>query len=355
MTKKDTYINDEIYNNIGQKEKGVIRMTPFEDNEKMTLEKAQYYEIFNKVMSRMEFVRMTLILGIKGFTWKKELETTFDIHPSSIADYKDYMQERGLLITKPFIDLPEVQFLATLRTRHNSFYAQRENITVLALSPLGEEFIKIAMEEISKLVNKRDDLYFQYQQIKKKTEAFSKTVDYILKQENQIGWITLRFPDGEVWERKSLKTKQFENDLKIAEKEFKSELLEKKKQELLKDKCNNNQIQLIEDKISYLTNINDNVDKSKPKVEYNGKYYKNLNFNELQRLSEEEISDKELSLFNKQNDLEAKDKLMQQHNIYVNSKDRLRFYCKGYHNYDLKMVDKNKDEGLDFLDSLSKI
>jgi len=357
----NSYINNEFQEILEKSAKAGTRVPGFGDNEIMSQTKAEYYDMYGKIMKNMNYLKLTIILGIKGFSWRTELEQTFDISNKDIQGYKEMMKDKGFMLTQPFIDLPEPQFLATIRTRSNSFYAQRDKITVMALSPEGEEFVNRSMADVGKLINNRTDLRHQYDQIQRKTLAFQEAIKKVMQQEDSVDR-RIKYPDGTIVYRDGIKHSNFKKELAQAGREAKLEYLqEKKQQNLLTDK-ESNQLILIEKQCTELTTV-DNSKQLLTEARYEGKH-SHLTSDKLDLIINGELHyDEESGNYYTTKEMEdnlnkstAKEDIQQQHDEYSREKDSVRFYSRGFHD---ELPDKvvepkqvSDDVGMDFLNSL---
>jgi len=295
-------------------------------------------KFYNRILKRAEWFKCATVLGLKNFTWFKELELDFGVHPSIANQFILECKQHGLVVSKLLSELDNLYYEAILRTKTVAFYNQVNNINILTLTPDGIEFFKCFLEENKEYIENNNHLKFNYDEVNNKIKYLLVCLNKIKEEESILLPRKVKYPRIGVIERDSEALRQRKIDIEKANLEFRQELLQKKKQEELtyKDKQylvkvkDNNSLVIAENKINK---------KYKSKTEYEG-IHSHLNSQEIEKIrlgvnkEEQKQVEKEYK-----NEIEEKINKLNNYQKYIG---------KGYHNE----KDKPKDEALAFLDSL---
>lgn len=295
-------------------------------------------KFYARILKRAEWFKCATVLGLKNFTWFKELELDFGVHPSIANQFILECKQHGLVVSKLLSQLDNLYYEAILRTKSASFYNQVNHINILTLTPDGIEFFKSFLEENKEHIENNNHLKFNYDEVNNKIKYLLVCLNKIKEEESILRPRKVKYYNIGIIERDSEALKQRKKDIQKANLEFRQELLEKKNYEELtyKDKQylvkikNNTSLIVAENKINKEYNS---------KTEYEG-VYSYLNSQEIEKIrlgvdkEEEKTVEKEY-----QNEIKEKLNKLNNYPSYIG---------KGYHNEE----DNLKDDALAFLDSL---
>jgi len=309
---------------------------------------ADFYKVREYILSKTSRLRVFLILFLKEITWRNELKTTFDIHPSHLEEIFEFLKENNLIVFKPLIEVDNILFECVIKQQSIHFYGQREKVKVYTLTPKGKEYGLNLIDDILNYAKDNFTLQLYVQEIIKKTENHRKILTYILDEEKINDQRTITYPDGFIETRNTLKFKKMNKDIKKVSIELRKEkLLEKEKNNLLSEKekgmlmeINNN---------TYLATINEDDKKDivskKNKITYTGKTFHSVQ--EIVKAMEGVTKEEE-----RQAEKEHKEEVKDRYNKLKNL-ESTKYIGRGYHEGEKE--DNDTDEGDDFLDNLKGV
>jgi len=261
-------MDDNIYNNY-KKNTGNKKEEPIK-HFKFTEEMGEYYNIRQFILKKNVNVRMFLVLSLKQITWYKELKIKFDIHPSHITEFFDYMKENDMILFSPLVEVDGILFETVTSQNNAHFYGARDLVKVYTLTEKGKEIAKRLTDDIIKLTNQRSDLNMYLQQILKKTNIHRILMNKIKGEESKRGLRKVRTPDGSEYYHETKNQIKFEKELNQA--------IIDTKQELLLEKQTNNQLTTKEaGELALIKNgglaVYEENNRQKPKpIKYDGVY-----------------------------------------------------------------------------------
>lgn len=181
----------------------------------------QIYAIRSYILEKNVRIRMFLILGLKQITWYSELKDKFDIHPSHITEFFDYMKENSMILFKPLVEVENILFDSVITQNTYSFYSQRDTVKVYTLTPLGNELFEKILNDLIKLCNERPDLKLYVNEIMTKTETHRYLLGKLKDKETKEFKRLIKYPDGLEVEVETEREREYKKDLL----EFKQQLL----------------------------------------------------------------------------------------------------------------------------------
>lgn len=312
---------------------------------------ADFYKVREYILSKTSRLRVFLILFLKEITWRNELKTTFDIHPSHLEEIFNFFKENNLIVFKPLTEVDNILFECVVKQQSVNFYGQREKVKVYTLTPKGKEYGLNLIDDILNFAQNNFTLQLYVQEIIKKTENHRKTLNNILEEEQNYNNRTITYPDGFVEVRDTLKFKKLNTDIKRATIELKKELLLKKEEQGKLTKQEQGQLAKINNNTYLVELVNENkknqIINKKNKITYTGKTFHSTHeiIDAMEGVSKEEEKES-----NKQSKLDAKEKLKR---LYA--QDTIKYVARGYHNDDEHKEKDNVDECEDFLDNLKGV
>lgn len=341
MSETDSYINDEFLNFNKNTDEGQ-GVCPTDDE----IEKMHKLNQFKKeILNKSEYIKALLVIGIKDFTWRNELENDYNMSNNHVSLFLNSMKYNGLVAHKLLSELDNIQFEAITKTRNINFFSKTDKVSILVLTNKGKEFTKEVLQSASKLFSTRDDLRLVYNEVTKKSKTYKDIVNNILDEENTFFERDITYANG----IKIIRDTQRAKDVKrIAFEVRKQNLLEKQTQGLITSQ-ENKQLAIIEDKGHDLINYEEKPDITKGcKTNYKG-IYSHLTTSEVEDLSEG-VTNQEVKDIEKQYQKDLKDHIKKLNKTAM-LEDGGRWVANGFHG-EKTVKSTNNDEALDFLDNL---
>lgn len=342
----ETFNNNKIYEKVKENLRNAQRGSSSDPLEDFEINKTmmKYCDVRQKVFSNVEYIKVLLVLGLKEITWRKELEVKFDAHPSNITHFFEFMKQEGMVLFKPLVEVDEILFETVIKMNPISFYAQRDKVKVYTLSPEGKQITKKLMDDILKLTNERTDLQIIVDMIMQKTEQHRVTMQRIMQEETELLERNVSWPDGVMYRKETLKSKEISHIAKLVAQESKLEEVKEKTPKQL-EMYNSNALALKEAKPLAKYNSLTNEQK-RPHTRLSGVIVID---------SEDQITKKDIVNLQKESQKEALTMFQHYHKQHQQSKLGTLF-GKGYHNDgEIKaeaLQPIEEDEGLAFLNSL---
>lgn len=296
-------------------------------------------KFYARILKRPEWFKCATVLGLKNFTWFKELELDFGVHPSIANKFILECKDQGLVVSKLLSQLDNLYYEAIIRTKSVAFYEQVNNVNILTLTPDGVEFFKSFLEDNKEKIESENHLKFNYDEVQNKIKYLLSVLNEIKNEESLLKARKVTYPGVGNIMRDSEAQRQRQLDINKAGIEFRQELLARKKMEELTHK----------DK-QYLVKVENTDSTALAKVElekedkatnaYDG-IYSHLSTKEVEDMSQG-ISKEQEKEANKEHSKEIKEKIKAMNK-------QAAFVGKGYHNGHKKTED---EEALDFLNKL---
>ena len=256
---------------------------------------AQYYEIRNKILSDVEFLKMFMVIAMKEITWRKELENQFDCHPSKITEFFNYFKKEGFILYSPLVKVDGILFETVIKQNTNAFYGKRDTVRVFTLSPEGKEFSQKLFDDIIKVTNKRTDLQVHVNFVISKTKSHKLTYNKIMEEELSENERRVQYPDGVVYTHKTIRAMKFEKEIAEARIEIRQEMLLKKQTQNALTHQEGGQLALIQENKALM--VQEQISKGNERSFYDG-IGKNLSSVELDLvMTGEGFIDEETGLF----------------------------------------------------------
>ncbi len=188
----------------------------------------------------IEYFKVFLVLFMKGFSWKKELQNDFNISSSVINKAIELLERRGFIITKDFwsLDLDSQECIRRLNGAYS--YLIKTHPKIYTLSIEGTQYGKNVVGNYKQEAKNNSSLRATIEFITEKVRAYQLLKNRFEKEENSLlPRKRVDFDTGIIFETDTKKKMEFEKELKIASLNLKKEVLESKKQNLLSDKQKN--------------------------------------------------------------------------------------------------------------------
>lgn len=333
-------MEDNINKKIKEGFRGLNQLTPSDTFFNFDDESIKISNVYNEIISNTELIKCLLVLGLKKFTWRNELEIIYGINNYYVSKFIDLFKKNGLIINKLLCEIEEIYFEAIIKSNSIKLYEQRDTINIISLNEKGYIFVEKCIDKIIKLAEIREDIFFIVNEINNKLENFNLLIKNILLEETTLTERLIQYPNGLIQNKRTLYGKKIDKDTKEA-------LLELKKQNNKISTSEEKELMLIKDNKYDLVLLNNLKKEKKNRITYNG-IYSNLTINEIfNKMSISKEEEKEFIKNEKKEIKERLDKFSKLNKDYEEQYKNLKF--NGYHNEDDFKKDKNNKSNIDLL------
>jgi hypothetical protein len=163
----------------------------------------------------VNYLKIYLVILKKGFSWQKEIETSFNIESSSIKKGIKFLSEIGFIISNEFYDI-ELEKQELIKKLNGAYFNKINSFPkIYIISKSGIEFFKTYEKEIKETINLNESLKFTYDLIEKKTIATQKIGEDINYRNEDKDYISkIDESTGNLFYYKSEKLKNKQEEIK---------------------------------------------------------------------------------------------------------------------------------------------
>lgn len=205
----------------------------FRNISKMDKEDIHNQSLLLSLLNDKDYVKAILVLGIKKVTWKNELRYDYELHHEKVDKFIDKMEQLGFIVSKRLYHIPDIVYQTLIQCNNEQFYHQSPNVYVL--TDYGSSFMDSAVSYISKSMNTNQYIINLIAMIEERTKNFHNKIDEITKKELENDTIQVKFPNGVIIEKETLRLKTKQELLSKAVKLATVEIAEQKQDSLINE------------------------------------------------------------------------------------------------------------------------